>query len=47
MISKGGKEATITLLGAGEFLEEECIASSQLLRMATAMAITAGGGTQD
>ena len=40
IISSGGKEATIALLGAGDFLGEECIASSQPLRMATAEAIT-------
>jgi CRP/FNR family cyclic AMP-dependent transcriptional regulator len=40
VISPDGKEATIALLGAGNFLGEECIASSQPLRMATAAAIT-------
>ena len=39
MISSRGKEATIALLGDGGFLGEECIASSHLLRMATATAI--------
>ena len=29
VISPGGKEATIALLGDGDFLGEECIASSQ------------------
>ncbi|MGA8436929.1 MAG: Crp/Fnr family transcriptional regulator [Candidatus Sulfotelmatobacter sp.] len=38
--SKQGKEATIALLGPGEFLGEGCIASDQTLRMATATAIT-------
>ena len=38
--SKQGKEATIALLGPGEFLGEGCIASDQPLRMATATAIT-------
>jgi CRP/FNR family cyclic AMP-dependent transcriptional regulator len=42
VISPGGKEATIALLGAGEFVGEECIANSQPLRMATATAITEG-----
>ncbi len=42
VISKGGKEATIALLGEGDFLGEECIANSQPLRLATAMAITRG-----
>src|SRR5437660_3003071 len=42
VISKGGKEATIALLGEGDFLGEECIANSQPLRMATAVAMTEG-----
>lgn len=37
--SSRGKEATIALLGDGDFLGEECIASSHPLRMATATAI--------
>jgi CRP-like cAMP-binding protein len=40
VLSKQGKEATIALLGRGEFLGEGCIASDQPVRMATAMAIT-------
>ena len=40
VISPGGKEATIALLGKGDFLGEECIANSQPLRMATAATIT-------
>lgn len=40
VVSSGGKEATVALLGAGDFLGEECVAHSQQLRMATAMAIT-------
>jgi CRP/FNR family transcriptional regulator, cyclic AMP receptor protein len=40
VVSKRGKEATIALLGAGNFLGEECIAAVQPQRMATAMAIT-------
>jgi CRP/FNR family cyclic AMP-dependent transcriptional regulator len=42
VISSGGKEATIALLGAGDFLGEDCIANSQPLRMATAVASTEG-----
>jgi CRP-like cAMP-binding protein len=42
VISPGGKEGTIALLGTGDFVGEECIASSQPLRMATAAAITEG-----
>lgn len=42
VISAGGKEATIALLGNGDFLGEECIANSQPLRIATATAITGG-----
>jgi CRP-like cAMP-binding protein len=38
--SKQGKEATIALLGPGDFLGEGCLASDQLVRMATATAIT-------
>lgn len=40
VISKRGKEATISLLGAGNFLGEECIATIQPQRMATAIALT-------
>jgi CRP/FNR family transcriptional regulator, cyclic AMP receptor protein len=40
VLSKQGKEATITLLGPGDFLGEGCIASDQPLRMATALATT-------
>ena len=39
VVSKRGKEATIALLGAGNFLGEECIAAVQQQRMATATAI--------
>jgi CRP/FNR family transcriptional regulator, cyclic AMP receptor protein len=39
VISKRGKEATIALLGAGNFLGEECIAAAQLQRVATATAL--------
>jgi CRP/FNR family transcriptional regulator, cyclic AMP receptor protein len=40
VVSKQGKEATIALLGPGDFLGEGCIASDHPLRMATATAIT-------
>ena len=40
VVSKRGKEATIALLGAGNFLGEECIAAIQPQRLATATAIT-------
>jgi CRP/FNR family transcriptional regulator, cyclic AMP receptor protein len=40
VVSKNGKEATITLLNAGDFIGEESIAASAGLRMATATAIT-------
>jgi CRP/FNR family transcriptional regulator, cyclic AMP receptor protein len=40
VLSKQGKEATIALLGTGNFLGEGCIASDQPLRLATATAIT-------
>jgi CRP/FNR family cyclic AMP-dependent transcriptional regulator len=40
VLSKQGKEATIALLGPGDFLGEGCIASDQPVRMATATATT-------
>ena len=40
VLSKQGKEATIALLGPGDFLGEGCIASDQPLRTATATAIS-------
>lgn len=40
VVSKRGKEATIALLGAGDFVGEECIAAIQPQRMATATALT-------
>ncbi len=40
VLSKQGKEATIALLGAGDFLGEGCIASDPPARMATATALT-------
>lgn len=39
VVSKKGKEATITLLAAGDFVGEESLAASGGLRMATATAI--------
>jgi len=41
VVSKGGKEATITLLSSGDFIGEEAIAAVAGLHMATATAITA------
>jgi len=38
--SASGKEATITLVGPGEFLGENCMVSAHLLRLATATAMT-------
>jgi CRP-like cAMP-binding protein len=40
VVSKGGKEATIALLGERDFLGEDCIANAQTSRFATATAIT-------
>ena len=40
VVSKRGKEATITLLAAGDFVGEEAIAGAGGLRLATATAIT-------
>ena len=40
VVSRLGKEATITLLSAGDFVGEECLAGPVGLRMATATAIT-------
>jgi CRP/FNR family transcriptional regulator, cyclic AMP receptor protein len=39
VLSTQGKEATIALLGMGDFLGEGCIASDQPIRLATATAI--------
>jgi CRP-like cAMP-binding protein len=39
VISKAGKEATVALLGAGNFLGEECIAAPNVRRVATATAL--------
>ncbi len=41
VISQAGKEATITFLGAGDFLGEEALASVAGVRLSTATAITA------
>jgi CRP-like cAMP-binding protein len=41
VVSKRGKEATITLLTAGDFIGEESLAAPEGLRMATATALTA------
>jgi CRP/FNR family transcriptional regulator, cyclic AMP receptor protein len=41
VVSKSGKEATVMLLGAGDFTGEESIAGQSELRIATATAITA------
>jgi CRP-like cAMP-binding protein len=40
VVSKQGKEAVIALLGPGEFVGEECVASGQPMRLATATALT-------
>jgi CRP/FNR family cyclic AMP-dependent transcriptional regulator len=40
VISKQGKEATIALLGVGDFVGEGCMASDQPVRLATATAST-------
>jgi len=40
VLSKQGREATIALAGPGDFLGQECIASDQPARKATATAIT-------
>lgn len=40
VVSKRGKEATIALLGIGDFVGEECIAAIQPQRIATARALT-------
>ena len=40
MVSKAGKQATITLLGDGDFVGEESVAGVPGLRMATATAVT-------
>jgi CRP/FNR family transcriptional regulator, cyclic AMP receptor protein len=40
VVSHHGKEATLSLLGPGDFLGEGCLASDQPIRLATATAIT-------
>jgi CRP/FNR family transcriptional regulator, cyclic AMP receptor protein len=40
VLSSRGKEATIAVLGEGDFIGETCIASDQPLRVASAIAIT-------
>ena len=40
VISKAGKEATVALLGAGNFLGEECIAAPKVQHVAAATALT-------
>jgi CRP/FNR family transcriptional regulator, cyclic AMP receptor protein len=40
VVSKGGKEATITMFTAGEFIGEESISGTAGVRMATATALT-------
>ncbi len=42
VVSKAGKEATITLLSPGEFLGEESLASVRGMRLTSATALTAG-----
>ena len=39
VVSKQGKEAILAVLGAGEFLGEECIATTHPVRLATATAL--------
>jgi len=46
VVSKGGKEATITLLTPGDFIGEEAIVGVGGLRMATASAISACTATR-
>jgi len=41
VLSRHGKEATLSLLGPGDFLGESCLAWDQPVRLATATAITA------
>ena len=40
IVSKGGKEATVTLLAPGDFFGEECMAGPNELRTTSATAIT-------
>ncbi len=41
-VSTRGKEATLGLMGAGDFIGEECVSSSHTLRLTTATAISDG-----
>jgi CRP-like cAMP-binding protein len=41
VVSERGKEATITLLAAGDFVGEECLAANAGLRLATMRAVSA------
>jgi CRP/FNR family cyclic AMP-dependent transcriptional regulator len=41
-VSTRGKEATLALMGAGDFVGEECVSSSHTLRLTTATAISDG-----
>jgi len=41
VVSPAGKEATITLLSAGDFIGEECLAAVSGMRLATSVAVTA------
>ena len=40
VVSKNGKEATIALLGPGEFVGEDCVAAAHSTRLASAIALT-------
>jgi CRP/FNR family cyclic AMP-dependent transcriptional regulator len=40
VVSKQGKEATVAVLGVGDFLGEDCIATSHPLRLVTATALS-------
>ena len=40
VVSKQGKEAIVAVLGAGEFVGEDCIATSHPVRLVTARALT-------
>jgi CRP/FNR family cyclic AMP-dependent transcriptional regulator len=46
VISSAGKEATIALLSAKDFLGEECVANGQPVRLATAVALAEGAVLQ-
>jgi CRP/FNR family cyclic AMP-dependent transcriptional regulator len=40
VVSKDGKEATIAVLGPGEFVGEDCVAAAYSVRLATAVALS-------